>query len=355
MKRILTIVGARPQFIKAAAISHIIKEKYFNSLQEDILHTGQHYDQSLSGRFFSELDLPQPKYNLGVGSCSHGRQTALMLGGIEDILLDNPYDGVLVYGDTNSTLAGALAAAKLHIPVYHVEAGLRSFNCDMPEELNRILTDHASHLLFAPTKTAVQNLKNEGFNEEKIIFSGDVMLDNVRYYSSVHSLGLNANTEFILATIHRNFNTDIPERLTNILSAINDISELFHTEILFPLHPRTRKAIDSMNLTYNTNHIRFIEPLSYLETLSALQKARLVLTDSGGLQKETNFSGKACVILRPETEWVELVEDGSAILADADRQKIVESARKLIDKTIEPNRLFGDGNAAEIIVKKIIS
>ena len=343
MKRILTIVGARPQFIKAAAISHIIKEKYFNSLQENILHTGQHYDQSLSGRFFSELDLPQPKYNLGVGSCSHGRQTALMLSGIEDILLDNPYDGVLVYGDTNSTLAGALAAAKLHIPVYHVEAGLRSFNCDMPEELNRILTDHASHLLFAPTKTAVQNLKNEGFNEEKIIFSGDVMLDNVRHYSSVHSLGLNANTEYI------------PERLTNILSALNDISELFHTEILFPLHPRTKKAIDSMNLTYKSNHIRFIEPLSYLETLSALQKARLVLTDSGGLQKETNFSGKACVILRPETEWVELVEDGSAILADADRQKIVESARKLIDKTIEPNRLFGDGNAAEIIVKKIIS
>ena len=188
MKRILTIVGARPQFIKAAAISHTIRDKYSDSICEDILHTGQHYDDAMSGQFFTELDIPMPKYNLGVGSSSHGAQTAAMLKGIEEVLLSEHYDGVLVYGDTNSTLAGALAAAKLYIPVFHVEAGLRSFNREMPEEVNRVLTDHVSTLLFAPTKTAVQNLSHEGFDEERIVFSGDVMLDNVKHYSALSTL-----------------------------------------------------------------------------------------------------------------------------------------------------------------------
>ena len=200
MKKILTIVGARPQFIKAAAISHTIREKYANRIAEDLLHTGQHYDDSMSGRFFTELDIPQPRYNLGVGSGSHGAQTAAMLKGIEDILLSEHYDGVLIYGDTNSTLAGALAAAKLHVPVYHVEAGLRSFNRDMPEEINRIVADHVSTLLFAPTNTAVQNLWNEGFTKEQVVFSGDVMLDNVMHYSKNEEF---VGSEFVVVWVRK--------------------------------------------------------------------------------------------------------------------------------------------------------
>lgn len=358
MKQILTIVGARPQFIKAAAISHTIREKFADSICEDILHTGQHYDDAMSGRFFSELDIPQPKYNLGVGSGSHGMQTAAMLKGIEEILLSTHYDGLLVYGDTNSTLAGALAASKLHIPVYHVEAGLRSFNRDMPEEINRIVTDHISSLLFAPTKTAVKNLQNEGFKDGNIVFSGDVMFDNVLDYAPVAVQNTHLRIEsssFILATLHRDFNTDNHERLTNILSALNSITEQFNSEILLPLHPRTRKIIDSMGLNSFSNRICVTEPLSYLETLAALQKSRLVLTDSGGLQKEANFSGKCCVVLRPETEWVELVDDGAALLADADSDLILEATAELIDKTPKPTTHFGNGHAAEIIIKHLVA
>ena len=354
MKRILTVVGARPQFIKAAAISHTIKDKYSDSICEDILHTGQHYDDAMSGQFFTELDIPLPKYNLGVGSSSHGAQTAAMLKGIEEILLSEHYDGVLVYGDTNSTLAGALAASKLHIPVYHVEAGLRSFNRDMPEEINRIVTDHVSSQLFAPTETAVKNLRNEGFKESQVVFSGDVMYDNVLHYSNLSSLNSPLST-FILATLHRDFNTDNTERLKTILSTLNTIAEQYHTPILFPLHPRTRKKIQEYNFQFSVFNFQFVEPLSYLETLAALQKARLVLTDSGGLQKEAAFSGTCCVVLRPETEWVELVEDGAAILADADPARILEATSKLIDKTPKQSNKFGCGDAAEIIIKKIIA
>ena len=354
MKRILTIVGARPQFIKAAAISHTIREKYLDVISEDILHTGQHYDDAMSAQFFRELDLPQPKYNLGVGSGHHGAQTAAMLKGIEEILLSTHYDGVLVYGDTNSTLAGALAASKLHIPVYHVEAGLRSFNRNMPEEINRIVTDHVSTLLFAPTQTAVHNLWNEGIEKEDIIFSGDIMYDNVLHYAPIALRQSDFKREksgFILATLHRDFNTDNPERLNNILSALNDISEQFDSEILFPLHPRTRKIIDSMGFRFTSTHICATEPLSYLETLAALQNARLVLTDSGGLQKEAIFSGKCCVVLRPESEWVELVENGAAILADADKGRIIDASMKLIDQIPQPTKHFGNGHAAIEIVK----
>lgn len=355
MKRILTIVGARPQFIKAAAISRTIRERYSDLINEDILHTGQHYDDNMSNRFFSELDIPQPKYNLGVGSCSYGRQIALMLSRIEEILQSNPYDGVLVYGDTNSTLAGALAAIGEHIPVYHVEAGLRSFNRNMPEENNRILTDHLSSLLFAPTPTAVQNLEHEGFSSNHIVLSGDVMLDNLQHYLTLLPPDNPSQPPFILATIHRNFNTDDNKRLSNILSALNDIANLFDTEILLPLHPRTRKAIDSMGITTFSPLIKTTQPLSYLEMIAKLRQTRLVLTDSGGLQKEANFCGKACVILRPETEWTELLGEGSTLLADADRQRIIETATQLIDKSPIPNRHFGNGHAADLIIKKIIS
>lgn len=356
MKKILTIVGARPQFIKAAAISHVIKEKYAQQLQEDILHTGQHYDEAMSGQFFTELDIPQPRYNLGVGSASHGRQTALMMSGIEEILIEEHYNGLLIYGDTNSTLAGALAAAKQHVPVYHVEAGLRSFNRNMPEEINRVVADHVSDLLFAPTQTAVQNLQNEGFTEERICFSGDVMYDNVLHYSplALHHADKIPDMPFILATVHRDFNTDQPKRLKNILSALNAITEHFDTDILFPIHPRTRQHIDSLGNIPISTRIRQVAPLSYLETLAALQRCSLVLTDSGGLQKEANFSQKCCVVLRPETEWTELVEDGVSILADDDENKIHDATKRLLGKTPCSNFHFGKGNAAETILKRIL-
>ena len=356
MKRILTIVGARPQFIKAAAISHVIREKYSDSISEDILHTGQHYDDAMSGQFFSELDIPLPKYNLGVGSGNHGAQTAAMLNGIEDIILSEHYDGVLVYGDTNSTLAGALAAAKQHLPVYHVEAGLRSFNRNMPEEINRVVTDHVSTLLFAPTQTAVQNLRNEGFKGNQIVFSGDVMLDNVIYYRErITPPYPPLEGGIILATVHRDFNPDHPERLKNILSALNTIGEQYNTTILFPIHPRTRKKIQEFNLQFSTLHFQFVEPLSYLETLAALQRARLVLTDSGGLQKETYFCGKPCVILRPETEWTEIVDAGAALLADADHVRILDATKKLWNTHPSTPTAFGDGHAADCILEKIAS
>ena len=353
MKRILTVVGARPQFIKAAAISHVIRDKYSDSICEDILHTGQHYDDSMSGQFFEELDIPQPKYNLGVGSASHGKQTALMLSGIEEILLKEQYDGVLVYGDTNSTLAGALAAAKLHIPVYHVEAGLRSFNRDMPEEINRVVTDHVATLLFAPTQTAVQNLRNEGFKENQIIFSGDVMLDNVRHYTTQASLRAPLPTPYILVTIHRDFNTDNKDRLNIILSALNNVCKEFRTDILFPIHPRTKQRIDSMINTALSRRIHIIEPLSYLGTLGALRGAQLVLTDSGGLQKEAYFSGKPTVVLRPETEWVEILAAGAAMLADGKDGDIVEATQRMWNVKPSAPVEFGDGYAAEKIIESI--
>ena len=353
MKRILTIVGARPQFIKAAALSHTIRCME-GIIEEDILHTGQHYDKDMSDNFFTELDIPAPKYNLSVGSASHGQQTAKMLCGIEEVLTTNHYDGVIIYGDTNSTLAGALATAKLKIPVYHVEAGLRSFNRAMPEELNRVVADHLSTLLFAPTKTAMNNLSHEGFPSKQCIFSGDVMLDNIIHYSPLASLHFPPST-FVLATLHRDFNTDHPERLNNILSTLNTLSEQFGSDILFPIHPRTRNIIESSKYTPLCSHIHVVPPLSYLETLAALQRAKLVLTDSGGLQKEAYFCGKPCVILRPETEWVEIVDDGAAILADADPKRILDAASQLWN--LVPNKpvQFGDGHAAETIVKHILN
>ena len=354
MKHILTIVGARPQFIKAAAISHAIRDFYADSIEEDLLHTGQHYDDNMSARFFSELDLPQPRYNLGVGSGSHGAQTALMLKGIEEVLLAEKYDGVLVYGDTNSTLAGALAAAKLHVPVYHVEAGLRSFNRDMPEELNRVLADHVSKLLFAPTKTAIHNLEKEGFGNERVVFSGDVMFDNVRHYSKKLPTPDSQRSSFILATVHRDFNTDHLERLNSILAALYDIAEEHGCEVMFPVHPRTRQRLESMSISSVNERIKMVAPLSYLETLASLRDATMVLTDSGGLQMEAYFSGCPCVVLRPETEWTEIVAAGAALLADADREKIVKAANQMWGTSVIPSGEFGDGCAANIIIDSIL-
>ncbi len=354
MHKILTIVGARPQFIKAAAISHAIRNLQAE-ITEDLLHTGQHYDDAMSARFFRELDIPQPRYNLGVGSGSHGAQTALMLSGIEEVLLKEHYDGLLVYGDTNSTLAGALAAAKLHVPVFHVEAGLRSFNREMPEEVNRVLTDHTSSLLFAPTETAVRNLKNEGFNEERIVFCGDVMLDNVRHYAPLAKACESTSQPYILATVHRDFNTDNPKRLKNILAALCNIAEEYKCSVLFPVHPRTKQRLESMTDIHLSDRIKAVAPMSYLETLAALQGAKLVMTDSGGLQKEAFFSGRCCVVLRPETEWEEIVDCGAAMLADANQQKIAYAVGRLWEHTpCEPTQ-FGDGHAAEKIIENILS
>lgn len=354
MHKILTIVGARPQFIKAAAISHAIRDMR-DEVKEDILHTGQHYDDAMSAQFFRELDIPQPRYNLGVGSGSHGAQTALMLKGIEETLQKEHYDGVLVYGDTNSTLAGALAAVKLHVPVFHVEAGLRSYNREMPEEVNRVLTDHVSSLLFAPTDTAVQNLRKEGFDERSIVFSGDVMLDNVRHYAPHQNTTEKGERPCILATVHRDFNTDHPERLRNILAALCNVAEKHNCDVLFPVHPRTRKRLESMDDAPVSGRIKMMAPLSYLETLAAVQRSVLVMTDSGGLQKEAFFCGRCCVVLRPETEWTEIVDCGAALLADADAEKIVDAADKLWDNIPCQPTQFGDGRAAVKIVKNITS
>lgn len=353
MIHILTIVGARPQFIKAAAISHVIRDKYAECIKEDILHTGQHYDDAMSGNFFKELDIPTPRYNLGVGSSTHGSQTAAMLKGVEEVLLSEHYDGVLVYGDTNSTLAGALAAAKLQVPVFHVEAGLRSFNRAMPEEVNRVLTDHLSHRLFAPTQTAVDNLHHEGF-DDRVMLSGDVMLDNVLHYSPLAKQREQLPERYILATVHRDFNTDNPERLKSILAGICDAAERIGCEVVFPVHPRTRHRLDSMIDKPDLRHIRMVEPMSYLDTLAALRDCGLVATDSGGLQKEAYFSGHSCLVLRPETEWSEIVDAGAAVLTDADSERIAdESCRLWGTRTKEPTE-FGDGKASEHIVEEIL-
>lgn len=351
MRKILTIVGARPQFIKAAAISHAISELYNDRVCEDILHTGQHYDDAMSARFFRELAIPAPRYNLGVGSGSHGAQTADMLKGVEDVLLSEHYNAVLVYGDTNSTLAGALAAAKLGVPVMHVEAGLRSYNRAMPEELNRVLTDHASTLLFAPTRTAVENLRGEGFDDGRIVFCGDVMLDNVRRYAPEAVLPPTYGGEEVLLTVHRNTNTDDSKRLNTILSGVDDAAGRMGAQVLFPMHPRTRKMVGGRSF----EHIRVVEPLSYLETLAVLRRVRLVMTDSGGLQKEAFFSGRPCVVLREETEWTEIVACGAAALAEANAEAI--ASKVLAMWNVQPTEpvQFGDGKAAVYILEALLT
>ena len=387
MIKLLTIIGARPQIIKAAAISRAVREKFAGQVEEHILHTGQHYDANMSEVFFRELGIPEPDYNLHVGSGSHGVQTAKIIEGIESVLTEQHYDGVIVYGDTNSTLAAAVAASKIHVPVFHVEAGLRSFNMGMPEEINRIVCDQLSSVLFTPTMTGMKNLMAEGFSGEgmnglmdertpikslvrfadgrgqRVVLSGDVMYENSMYFSAmadvqsdiIERLGLRYR-QFVLATIHRPANTDNAENLRSIFRALNDIAEQHQMDVVLPLHPRTRKMIGDSRLEIGdlSYRIRIIEPASFFEIIRLEKNAAIVMTDSGGVQKEAFFYGTPCVILRPETEWVEIVEAGAGILADADYERIMAAYEALANKPVQFPALFGDGHASEKILNEIV-
>ncbi len=349
--KIVTIVGARPQFIKAATISRLIAGH--PGIQEVLVHTGQHYDANMSDIFFEELHIPKPDYHLEVGSGSHAVQTGLMLKGIEEVLLKEKPDWTMVYGDTNSTLAGALAAAKLHIPVAHVEAGLRSFNRIMPEEINRIVTDRIADLLFAPTPTAVSNLEKEGLSDITF-YSGDVMYDSILFYQDkINKAPETYQTpgipkQYLLATIHRAENTDQPENLSHILEAFRKSGK----EIVWPIHPRTRKIL-TKNFAPPSN-LQIIDPTGYLQMLKLTMDAEKVLTDSGGLQKEAYFLGTPCITLRTETEWVETVHDGWNTIVGSDPVKIVD-AIGLPLPTAGSHSFFGKGNAAEEIINQLIT
>ncbi|MDA3813124.1 MAG: UDP-N-acetylglucosamine 2-epimerase (non-hydrolyzing), partial [Candidatus Cloacimonetes bacterium] len=306
--KLITIIGARPQFIKAAAVSREIAKH--GDIEEIIIHTGQHFDANMSEIFFDQMQIPKPDYNLEINSLSHGAMTGRMIEKIEEVLLKEKPDWVLVYGDTNSTIAGSLAAKKLHIKVAHVEAGLRSFNRNMPEEINRILTDKISDLLLCPTDTAVQNLQNEGIGKNslaQIVKCGDVMQDAAIFYSKkAQKPKMDLPKKFILATIHRAENTDDPKRLTSIFNALNKISH--EIPIILPLHPRTK--IKSKNLKFKIENLQLVDPVGYLEMIYLLKNCSLVMTDSGGLQKEAFFFEKPCITLRDETEWIVLIENG---------------------------------------------
>jgi len=378
MIKIVTIIGARPQIIKAAALSRAISNHFQKEITEVIVHTGQHYDDNMSQVFIDELGIPQPNYNLKVGSGSHGEQTAQMIIGIETILIKIKPDFLVLYGDTNSTLAGAIAAAKIHIPIVHIEAGLRSFNKAMPEEINRIMCDHASTLLFSPTKTGFNNLVKEGFNPNNkapfsadnpgIFHCGDVMYDNSLYFKEIskqNSTILNDNEltegKFILSTIHRNNNTDDPVRLNAIFSSLHNIALMDNTTIVIPLHPRTSKLLDKnlnkelLSSVKANDNIKIIEPVSFLDMIALESNCKMIVTDSGGVQKEAYYFNKPCIILRSETEWVEIVEQSAAIIADANENKIMKSFNELINKdNLKFPLLFGDGKAAEFICKTML-
>jgi len=374
--KIVSVIGARPQIIKAAALSRAIKNIYSDKITELIVHTGQHYDDNMSQVFFDELGIPKPNYNLNVGSSSHGVQTARMIEGLEEIFLNEKPDYVVVYGDTNSTLAAAIAASKIHIPIVHIEAGLRSFNKRMPEEINRIMCDHASTLLFSPTKTGYDNLIREGFEKSTkkqynadnpaVFHCGDVMYDNSLYFKEIaldKSCVLKENDlkegNFILGTIHRDNNTDQAERLNAIISSLIQISE--NENIVLPLHPRTAKLLDKnldaelFEKLKSSQSIKLIPPVSFLDMIALESNCKMVITDSGGVQKESYFFEKPCIILRPETEWKEIVEVGAAVIADADENKILMAYEKFLSNSLQnyPD-IFGDGKAAEFICKTMI-
>ena len=357
MKKIVTILGARPQFVKAAVLSRVISK--YHKVEEVIIHTGQHYDANMSDIFFDEMEIPKPKYNLAINGLSHGAMTGQMLSKIEEVLLAEKPDLVVVYGDTNSTLAGSLSAKKLHIKVAHVEAGLRSFNMKMPEEINRILTDRISDLLLCPTGTAIDNLKMEGFENmpSKIVRSGDIMKDAVEFYSEISQekstiiadLKLKKN-EFALATIHRQENTDDLEKLKSIFKGLEAISK--EKNVLMPLHPRTRAILEKNKLNFN---IKFIDPVGYFDMLELLKNCNLVVTDSGGLQKEAFFNKKHCIVAREETEWVELVSNGFANIVGSDSVKMVDSFKFFQNLHLDFNiDLFGN-NVGEKIYHEIMS
>jgi UDP-N-acetylglucosamine 2-epimerase len=358
MIKVLTVIGARPQFIKAAVVSQALGE--CGEVTEILLHTGQHYDRLLSEALFEDLHLAEPKYNLHVGSGSHGVQTARMLEGIEEVLIAERPDGVLTYGDANSTLAGALAAAKLHIPLAHVEAGLRSYDRLMAEEINRVITDHISDLLFCPTPQACRNLQQEGITS-KAIWVGDVMYDallRVRDFALYRSDVLQrlhvSPGAYALATVHRAENTDLDSRLRGIVAALERIN---HTlPVVFPVHPRTKKMLDKA-LNGNNSHLalRLAEPLGYIDMVALESQAAVIITDSGGVQKEAFWNGVPCVTVRCETEWPETVSAGANILAGSETRKIVESVFEVIGRPRPgPTDAFGDGHAAQQIVKHLV-
>ena len=376
--RIITIVGARPQIIKAAALSRVILNK-FQTIEEIIVHTGQHYDENMSDVFFTELEIPKPQINLKVGSSSHGSQTASMIEKIEKVLKENSPDAVVVYGDTNSTLATAIAASKLHVPIVHIESGLRSFNKQMPEEVNRILCDHVSTLLFSPTKSGFNNLLNEGFLKENsnnasadhpnIYHCGDVMYDNSLYFSKLsdensdilEKLKLHKE-KFILATVHRNDNTDSEIKLTDLFSTFLKITEIHQIKIILPLHPRTSKMMEQLldskllKKIKESSLLTIIDPAGFLDMIALEKNSELIITDSGGVQKEAYFFKKPCIILRPQTEWIEIVETKSAVISDTNSKIILESTERFLSKPdLEFPKIFGNGNAASFIAEEMLN
>lgn len=352
--KVLTIIGARPQFIKAATVSRVIKVT--PDVEEVIVHTGQHFDKNMSDIFFEEMDIPKPDYMLNISSLGHGAMTGRMLEQVEAVLVKEQPDWVLVYGDTNSTLAGALAASKLHIKVAHVEAGLRSHNFKMPEEQNRILTDRLSSILFTPTQIAVDNLETEGYGAigTQIETVGDVMYDAAMYYQkkSVKPSwfdSLNTEGDFILATIHRAENTDDNDRLTEIVAALNELAKT--KQVIMPLHPRTKNKLEQLDINLE---VTVVDPVGYLDMVYLLENCAFVASDSGGLQKEAYFFGKPCLVLRDETEWLELVEHGTNKIVGANKAKILEAAEQLNLDLDFSTQHYGDGKAAERIVNNLI-
>ena len=349
--KIVTILGARPQFIKAGNVSRAIAK--CKEMQEVIVHTGQHFDANMSDIFFDEMKIPKPNYNLNINGLGHGAMTGQMLEKIEEVLLKEVPDWVIVYGDTNSTIAGALAASKLHIKVAHVEAGLRSFNMNMPEEVNRILTDRISNILFCPTQSAVDNLEKEGhrrFNIQ-IVKNGDVMQDGALFYKDfARKPNIELADTYILSTVHRAENTDDPTRLKAIFEALNSIAK--EMQIVLPLHPRTKNILN--NLKLNIQNLTLIDPVGYLEMVYLIKNAKMIMTDSGGLQKEAFFFEKPCITLRDETEWVELVENGFNVLAGANRDKIIDLYHRYEFNNDFSVNLYGSGKASEKIVEKLL-
>lgn len=355
-KKIVTIVGARPQFIKAAPVSRELKNPDF-SLKEVMIHTGQHFDANMSDVFFEDLDIPEPNYNLSISGGNHGHMTARMLMGIEDILITEKPDWVLVYGDTNSTLAGSIAASKLHIPIIHVEAGLRSFNNKMPEEINRIVSDRISSVHFCTSDLAVENLKNEGITKN-VYNTGDVMYDSALFYSSdtiknahlLETLGIEKRN-FILVTCHRAENTNDKEKLENILSALHTISD--DINVVFPIHPRTRNLIDEYNLSHYLSSLKIVSPLSYIDMIFLEKNAKFIVTDSGGVQKEAYFFKTPCITIREETEWLETLEGNANILVGSNKEKIIDCIKGTHPVSWPFENLYGDGKASRKIVECI--
>ena len=351
--KIVTILGARPQFIKAGTVSREISK--YNEIEEIIVHTGQHYDANMSDVFFEEMQIPKPDYNLAINGLGHGAMTGQMLEKIEEVLLKEKPDWVMVYGDTNSTLAGALAASKLHIKVAHIEAGLRSFNMSMPEEVNRILTDRISTILFCPTQSAMDNLNNEGYEnfDIKVVKNGDVMQDGAIFYKNLDvKPKVKLEENYILSTIHRAENTDDLERLKSIVEALNEIAK--EIQIVLPLHPRTKAILEKSGMETN---FTIIEPVGYLEMVYLIKSAKLVMTDSGGLQKEAFFFEKPCITLRDETEWVELIDNSFNILVGADKEKILETYKNYVslfslDYSLD---LYGAGKASKKIIEELLN